>query len=172
MTKQMKSNIALLTAAIIWGFAFTTQCMVDTSILGTLSFNGIRYVLGGICLIPVALLLEKEVRNLAKFKKTILYGVITGFVLFLASTSQMYGIAMVKNAGKSGFLTGLYIVIVPFYGSILYKKKGSYARMDCCNYCDNRNVFFERYKWLWKCHYGRYYANCRSIILGNAYNLC
>lgn len=123
MNKQLKSNIFLLSAAIIWGFAFVAQCMVDEDVLGVFSFNALRHLLGGISLIPVILIMEKEEKNPDKFKKTVFYGIITGFVLFISSSFQMSGIEMTKSAGKSGFLTGLYIVIVPFYSAILYKKR-------------------------------------------------
>ncbi len=123
MNKKTRSNLALLTAAVVWGFAFVTQCMVDTKILGEFSFNGIRYALGGFCLFPVIYVFENEKRDFRKFKKTIIFGAITGVILFIASAIQMYGIAITKSAGRSGFLTGLYMVIVPFYSSILFHKK-------------------------------------------------
>lgn len=123
MNNQIKSTIFLFIAPMIWGVAFVMQCMVDTSALGTLTFNAGRFLLGAISLLPVIFIFEKEPFDGAKFKKTVIYGMITGVILFIASEFQMYGISLNKSSGKSGFLTGLYIVIVPFLNSVVYRKR-------------------------------------------------
>ena len=108
---------------MIWGVAFVMQCMVDTTTAGTLTFNAGRFLLGAVALLPIILIFEKEPHNAEKMKKTLIYGVATGVILFVASGLQMYGISINKSSGKSGFLTGLYIVIVPFLNSVFYKKR-------------------------------------------------
>jgi len=96
---------------------------VDTASVGTLTFNAVRYLLGAATLLPVIALFEKEEYEPIKLKKTVIYGIITGVILFIASWFQMYGISLNKSSGKSGFLTGLYIVIVPFLNLLIYKRK-------------------------------------------------
>ena len=120
MKKNVKSILLLFMTSVIWGFAFTAQCMVDTDVLGNFSFNGIRFVLGAVSLIPIILLFEKEDKNM---KKTFFSALICGTILFIASALQQYGISITHNAGKCGFITGLYIVLVPFMGSIFLKNK-------------------------------------------------
>ena len=123
MNKRIKSNIFLFAAPMIWGVAFVAQCMVDTETLGTLTFNAIRYAIGAICLVPVIFLLENGTADAKATKKTVLFGAITGVILFVASELQMYGISINKSSGKSGFLTGLYMVIVPFLNFAVYRKR-------------------------------------------------
>lgn len=123
MNKQVKSTILLFIAPILWGVAFVMQCIVDTETIGTLTFNAGRFLLGAISLLPVIFIFEKEPYDREKLKKTVFYGIITGTVLFVASEFQMYGISLNKSSGKSGFLTGLYIVIVPFLNAVAYRKK-------------------------------------------------
>ena len=123
MNKKLKSNIFLFSAPMIWGGAFVAQCMVDVDALGTFAFNAVRFAIGAVFLIPIAILFEKEPHNRDKFKKTVICGAIAGSIVFIVSAFQMYGISINKNSGKSGFLTGLYMVIVPFLNFLFYKKK-------------------------------------------------
>ncbi len=122
---KIKNTCMLFLTAMIWGFAFTAQC-VGAEHVGNYTFNGIRFALGSVSLLPVILLLEKKeadrVLHKEKIKKSFSAGVLAGVVLFIASTLQMYGIAMTHSAGKSGFLTGLYIVLVPIFGIFIKKK--------------------------------------------------
>ncbi|MBR5869009.1 MAG: DMT family transporter [Clostridia bacterium] len=119
MTK--KSFFLLALTAIIWGFAFAFQ-RVGGGYLGNFSFNCIRYLFGTCALIPVIFLFEKGATDKKKTKTTWIYGAITGFILFAASALQQAGINITGSAGKSGFITGLYLVLVPFFGLFLGKK--------------------------------------------------
>lgn len=123
MNKNIKSAIFLFSAPMIWGFAFVMQCMVDTDSIGTLTFNAVRFFLGAVSLLPVILLFEKEQYDAEKLKRTVIYGAITGVLVFLVSETQMYGISLNKSSGKSGFLTGLYIVIVPLLNLLIYRRR-------------------------------------------------
>lgn len=123
MNKKVKSVIMLFIAAIVWGFAFSAQVMVDTDILGNFSFNGVRFILGSASLIPVVLFFEKEEKNPQKLKRTAVCAAIAGTVLFIASALQQYGISINHNAGKAGFITGLYTVLVPILGFVILKNK-------------------------------------------------
>ena len=68
--KKFKSTFLLFLTAIIWGFAFVAQ-RVGAEYVGAFTFNGIRFLLGTLSLIPVILIFEKEKFNKGKFKKTI-----------------------------------------------------------------------------------------------------
>ena len=115
----MKSNILLLITAIIWGFAFVAQ-RAGMEYLGPFLFNAIRFALGSASLIPLLLYNKKrkfkEEKLLALENKHYLYGsIVMGIVLFIASTFQQMGIVY-TDAGKAGFITGLYIILVPIFG--------------------------------------------------------
>lgn len=123
MGNKVKSIIMLFTAAIVWGFAFSAQVMVDTNVLGNFSFNGVRFILGSVSLVPVVLIFEREAKDHEKFKRTLIASFWAGTVLFIASFLQQWGISINHNAGKAGFITGLYTVLVPIIGLVVLKNK-------------------------------------------------
>ncbi len=129
MTKtQLKANILLLLTAAIWGLAFVAQ-KVGAEHVGAFTYNGIRFALGSISLIPLILFLNKkkgeneETKNNDRdsLKLTIKAGIIAGCALFIATSLQQMGV-MGTTAGKAGFITGLYMVIVPILGLFLKQK--------------------------------------------------
>ena len=124
MSLRSRSIVLLFLTAMIWGFAFVAQ-RVGGDILGAFSFNGIRYVVGALSLIPVILIFEKESKNPEKLKYTIKWGIVVGIILFIASSLQQFGINITQSAGKSGFITGLYTVLVPLIGFMFFKYKTS-----------------------------------------------
>lgn len=123
--KNIRSLGILLITAMIWGFAFVAQ-RVGADFVGPFTFNGIRFALGAVSLIPVILIFEKreesKVLHQPKTKKTLFVGIAGGIILFIASWLQQYGIEITKSAGKAGFITGLYTVLVPVFGIFLKKK--------------------------------------------------
>ena len=121
MKTKAKSTFLLFLTAIIWGFAFVAQ-RVGAEFVGAFTFNGIRFLLGSISLIPVILLFEREKFDKSKFLKTLVPGLLAGVVLFIASTLQQLGVEWTGSAGKAGFLTGLYIVLVPVIRFFMGKK--------------------------------------------------
>lgn len=122
MTKPV---IYLLLAAMIWGFAFVAQ-VAGMEYVESFTYTGIRFFLGAISLIPLIKIFEKDALSKAldknKKQKTALWGTLCGAVLFTAVNFQQFGIVFTNSAGKSGFITGLYIVIVPVMGNFLGKK--------------------------------------------------
>lgn len=120
MNKKIKSTLILLTAAVIWGFAFAAQCVVDNNVIGNFTFNGVRYLLGAVVLVPVIMVFEKGSTD---FKKLALSSLVAGTFLFIASALQQYGISLSHNAGRAGFLTGLYTVLVPIFSFIIWRKR-------------------------------------------------
>ena len=119
--KQLKSTLILLLTAIIWGFAFVAQ-RVGIEYVGNYTFIASRFALGALSLIPIILIFEKEEKNPAKLKRTFFFGMIAGAILFTASALQQFGIEITGSAGKAGFITGLYTVLVPIFGIFLQKK--------------------------------------------------
>ena len=123
MKKQnsLKGIIFLVTAAVVWGFAFVAQRMGADS-MPAFYFNFSRYLLGTLSLIPLILIFERGATDRGMIKSSVLVGLVAGIVLALASYLQQIGIEMTDSAGKSGFITGLYMVLVPIFGIFLKKK--------------------------------------------------
>ncbi|MBE7024113.1 MAG: DMT family transporter [Ruminococcaceae bacterium] len=125
--KNIKSLGILLLTAMIWGFAFVAQ-RVGAEHVGAFTFNGIRFALGAASLIPVIMIFEKKEKEAVvhskKMKQTLFVGLVAGIVLFVASWLQQWGIEVTGSAGKGGFITGLYTVLVPLFGILLGKKTG------------------------------------------------
>lgn len=126
--KKMKlsSSLMLFMAALIWGFAFAFQSQ-GMDYMGPMTFNGTRFLIGAFVLVPVIFIFRKpgEKKKITKddMKVTITGGVVCGLCLFAASSLQQVGIQY-TSVGKAGFLTTLYIILVPIIG-IFFKKKAS-----------------------------------------------
>jgi len=112
-----KSDAVLLTTAIIWGFAFVAQ-RAGMEHVGPFIFNGVRFALG--CMVLVFFIFRDNNRpsgpstdERAMTPTTKVWGsALAGLLLFGGSTLQQVGIVY-TTAGKAGFITGLYVVIVP-----------------------------------------------------------
>ena len=138
MSRQIRGSIMLFMTALIWGTAFVAQKSgMDT--VSPIAFNGIRTLIGAVSLLPVnaiinlknkgkvdeelAALPESE-RELAekKQKKTLwIGGVCCGLFLMAAGNVQQVGICY-TSAGKTGFITALYVILVPLMGLLLGKR--------------------------------------------------
>lgn len=128
--------VFLIITAVVWGFAFVAQT-VGSDHVGTFLFNGIRFGIGGLSLIPVIALFEKKSTDAAVHKNTmrltILAGIVCGVLLCAASTLQQYGIELFQRAGfpdssgRAGFLTALYMVLVPLFNLAFGKKAGLFT---------------------------------------------
>jgi drug/metabolite transporter (DMT)-like permease len=131
-SQSLRSYIFLFITALLWGFAFAAQRLGGRA-LGSFSFNGIRFVVGSISLIPLLVWqskTDKTERTVAgsagkreETKKLVGAGAIVGTVLFCGSSLQQVGMLWTE-AGKAAFLTGLYIVFVPIAGLLAGKKQG------------------------------------------------
>lgn len=116
----------LFLAAVIWGVAFVAQS-VGMDYMGPCTFNGARFLIGGVVLLPVICYRDrqkKEAETRGNQKELLTGGVCCGLMLCLASLLQQFGI-MYTTVGKAGFLTTLYIIIVPVCGIFLHKKAGA-----------------------------------------------
>lgn len=124
MHRQLKGSIMLLLTALIWGTNFVAQSL-GMNYVEPFTYNAMRSLLGGAVLLPVIAGFKafdkKKTSQKAPFKVTLPGGILCGLALFVASSLQQYGITM-TTAGKAGFITALYIVIVPLLGMITGKK--------------------------------------------------
>ncbi|MBQ9133478.1 MAG: DMT family transporter [Clostridia bacterium] len=115
------SILILFLTAIIWGFAFAFQADGGET-LGTFWFNGIRFIIGALSLIPVVLIFERGKLTGKQWKNLLVKGSVCGAILFSASALQQYGIFLTGSSAKAGFITGLYMVFVPFCGIFMHKR--------------------------------------------------
>lgn len=117
-------DMLLLLTAIIWGFAFVAQRM-GAEFLDPFSFNGIRFAMGAFSLLPIIIWQSRRSRKRAarqrkKISKPSMKllaggGIAAGFLVFLGAGFQQMGL-MDTTAGNAGFITGLYMVLVPVLG--------------------------------------------------------
>lgn len=124
----IKSNAALLLAAAIWGLAFVVQSDA-MNYIGPFSFTVMRYFLGSFALIPVSAVMLHSLKKRngeeamkKAMKRSVVPGIFCGVVLYTASVSQQIGLKYTP-AGKAGFITALYIVLVPLFGFILFRNR-------------------------------------------------
>ena len=126
MKKQLRGSAALLMATVIWGSAFISQSM-GMEHIEPFTFQAIRCCLAVIGLLPVIFLIDRKKQDgqsfLDRWKDKQLWkaGILCGIPLFLACNLQQFGLVD-TDPGKSGFLTAMYIVIVPILGLFLKKK--------------------------------------------------
>jgi drug/metabolite transporter (DMT)-like permease len=115
-SNTLKAELLLLLAAVIWGFAFVAQ-RVGMDHVGPFTYNGVRFVLGALSLLPLLLIGRRSAppSYSGGWKPTLAGGLLAGLILFAGASLQQVGIVH-TTAGKAGFITGLYVVIVPLLG--------------------------------------------------------
>ncbi len=116
ITKSFQANVLLLMSAAIWGFAFVFQRQ-GMEHLGPFAFSAIRFLLGAAALSPLLWWrrFNTPQYRAVPFSRILLYGSIAGTALFIAASLQQVGLQY-TTAGKAGFITGLYIILVPLLG--------------------------------------------------------
>ena len=148
MNHKLKYNVLLMLAALIWGSAFVAQS-VGMDYLGPFSFNCVRSFMGSLVLLPVIWFMDRQKKekeqdagmkaadaedrkesqaaegeNARNGKVLLTGGLCCGVILTLSTSLQQIGIQY-TTAGKAGFITALYILIVPLLGIVLGKKVGT-----------------------------------------------
>ena len=127
---QIRQVVFPILAAFIWGTAFVAQDMCADSI-GTFTFNATRYFIAVLALLVVILIkdgLAKDKPSLSPIQKKAankqlwLGGLCCGTALAVASNFQQAGMVAGTDSGKAGFLTALYVVLVPLFG-LFFKRK-------------------------------------------------
>lgn len=117
----------LLLTALIWGTAFAAQ-RIAGQYIGAFTFNAVRFLIGAATLLPVLAVSVRRSRRMGRpvdlgGRKLVVGGVLCGVALFLAGNLQQFGIEE-TTAGKAGFITALYIVLVPIFSIPLKKRPG------------------------------------------------
>lgn len=141
---QIRNSLLLLLTAVIWGVAFVAQS-VGMDYVGAFTFNCVRSIIGGLVLIPCIIFLrnlkageagdgesgKRNAENLSSkgalhvTRVEVIGGIFCGIALFAASNFQQFGISY-TTVGKAGFITALYVVIVPIMG-LFFKKRVSFV---------------------------------------------
>ena len=135
MSKQMRANLLLILTALIWGVAFVAQDVAADTV-SPLYFNGLRMSLAALAILPTVWLSDRRAaqhkadglvwKQMTRAQKKELFvgGAWCGVLLTLGSTSQQIGLSMGAGAGKAGFVTAMYIVLVPLAGIFWRRRIG------------------------------------------------
>jgi len=124
--RTYRADALLLLTATIWGFAFVAQ-RVGMEYVGPFTFNGVRFALGSLSLVPLLFLLDRKGSSARALvprasRRTILWGGgLAGLFLFSGASLQQVGLVY-TTAGNAGFITGMYVVIVPIMGLFLRQR--------------------------------------------------
>ena len=126
MNKQLRGSLMLLLTAVIWGAAFVAQSE-GMKYVGPLTMQASRFLLAGLVILPVVWICDRKglthyrPAGRAGWGKFLLSSLICGSFIFVASTFQQYGL-LYTTVGKSGFITSLYIILVPLIGLLLGRR--------------------------------------------------
>lgn len=128
---KLKGPVYCVLAAMIWGLGFVSQ--KSGAHIGTLTFNGIRTLLGGLVLIPVVIYTHRKSNKALPegekkkfdFKGTLIGGAFCGLALCIAGNLQQHSFSFDIEAGKVGFITALYMILVPIFGLFLGQRPRS-----------------------------------------------
>lgn len=130
--RKLLSNIVLLTAALVWGFAFVFQEQA-AQYVGTFTVNATRSLVATVALIPLILFTSKKsgrpILEHTKAQRNLMIksGVLCGTFLCLSSSLQQFGISIYPDdaavSARSGFITALYVIVVPIIGVLFFKRK-------------------------------------------------
>ena len=131
---RIRNMIYLLICSIVWGISFVPQA-ASMEFIGPFTFNAVRCALGSLVLIPVILIARylaarqqnvTEDESLSVYlhvfdRSTVTGGILSGVLLFIATNLQTIALKT-ASAGKGGFITAMYIILVPILGIFIHKK--------------------------------------------------
>lgn len=131
----LRADLILLLAAVLWGGAFVAQ-RAAMQFMGPLTYNGIRFALGALVLVPLVMMRSRQsagdkVWTGRREAGVLAVGCAAGLVLFIAVSLQQAGLVH-TTAGKAGFITGLYMPLVPILGLILRQRTGIATWVGVC----------------------------------------
>lgn len=120
----LPANLMLLLAAALWGFGFVAQSL-GMAHLSPFAFNGLRFLIGAMSLLPLIWYLRKQKKLYVDSRADLVRGsVVVGALLFAGASFQQVGLQY-TTAANAGFITGLYIVLVPILGLALRHTTGT-----------------------------------------------
>ncbi len=123
MGSRLRGDLLLLLVAAIWGSAFIAQ-RLGMDHVGPLAFNGVRFAIGALVLLPLALWRRRGGQGRNTWRRDLLPGILLGSLLFGGATLQQWGLVL-TSAGKAGFITGLYVVLTPILGLAVGQRTSS-----------------------------------------------
>ena len=138
MKHKMRGNLMLMTTALIWGTAFVAQ-KSGMDLVSPIAFNGIRTLVGAFALIPVILFTGRGKQKKKADKTLIIGGICCGLALCAAGNIQQIGLYY-TSVSHTGFITALYVVIVPLMG--LFLKRRITPVMWCCVIASAVGLYF------------------------------
>ena len=126
-TQKLKGTIYILIATVIWGSTFVAQ---SATTVQPFTYQGVRSVIGAVFLVFLSLVLDAVAKKNGTYKKPtkqenktlVVGGIVCGVILFGATNLQQFGIHFDTDPGKAGFITAMYILIVPIIGLFTRKK--------------------------------------------------
>ncbi|SHM03217.1 DMT family transporter [Phytopseudomonas punonensis] len=119
----LRADLLMLLTAMIWGSSFVAQ-RLGMDAIGPFLYSGLRFALAVIVLLPVVMLLRRSARPASPISKPVLFGgCVMGAVLALGINLQQVGL-LFTSVTNSGFITGLYVIVVPLLGLLLGHKTG------------------------------------------------
>ena len=118
--KALRGSLLLLLGSVIWGAAFAAQ-RAGMDHVGPFTFSGIRMLLAGLVMIPVSVITERKRETPTPARQQMKGGLLCGLLLFAATSLQQIGL-VTTDAGKAGFITALYVVLVPVAAWLFLRK--------------------------------------------------
>lgn len=126
----MSANLLLLLAAAIWGFGFVAQTL-GMEHLSPFAFNGLRFLIGTLSLVPLVWFLYRQKKiHISTPKEFAIGSGVVGLLLFAGASLQQVGL-LYTTAANAGFITGLYIVLVPILGIAFKHATGANTWIGC-----------------------------------------
>lgn len=123
--KKFKGPLLLLITAFFWGTTFVAQSLGSNHV-GAFTYNAGRFIITGVILLIISLFRKRNIKEYIPSSKSVkwifIMAIFVGVALFMGSTFQQLGINITKSPSKSGFISSLYMVIVPIIGYFIKKK--------------------------------------------------
>ena len=122
--KTITHSLLLLLATVIWGFAFVAQSK-GGELVGAYTFTSVRFLIAG-AVLGVVVLLRRKRHPVGAIRPLLVGGCVCGSLLALASNLQQLGINMGSPVGKAGFITAMYILLVPIVAAVFFRKRSGW----------------------------------------------
>lgn len=127
--KKIKGPLLLFICSLFWGTTFVAQSLGSNHV-GAFTFNTFRFLTAGLILVAITIIRKYKSKEPTKLidtsskslKYILIFALLVGLTLFLGAAFQQLGITLTKSSLKSGFISTLYIVLVPFFAVFFGKK--------------------------------------------------